>query len=129
MEMAQISEKFKNNPKTTLILGGDFNAGGIKSITSIPGISDHNIVLADCKLKPSIITKPQRKIYQWSKADWRSLREQTVVFAEDVLASATTRSVNENYIKFRTYLEEVMENKIPSKLSSKLPWFNKLTES
>ena len=182
MELAQISEKFKNNPKTTLILGGDFNAGGInwdlctvdhdtsnrtlkekllsilseaglkqmqreptrgqnlldlfccnkpslvKSITSIPGISDHNIVLADCKLKPSIITKPQRKIYQWSKADWHSLREQTVVFAEDFLASATTRSVNENYIKFRTYLEEVMENKIPSKLSSKrfkLPWFNR----
>ena len=28
----------------------------IKSINSIPGISDHNIVLADCKLKPSIIT-------------------------------------------------------------------------
>ena len=52
------------------------------SLTSIPGISDHNIVLAalaDCKLKPSIITKPQRKIYQWSKADWRSIREQTVV--------------------------------------------------
>ena len=100
----------------------------VKSITSIPGISDHNIVLADCKLKPSIITKPQRKIYQWSKADWRSLREQTVAFAEDFLASATTRSVNENYIKFRTYLEEVMENKIPSKLSSKrfkLPWFNR----
>ena len=100
----------------------------VKSITSIPGISDHNIVLADCKLKPSIIIKPQRKIYQWSKADWHSLREQTVVFAEDFLASATTRSVNENYIKFRTYLEEVMENKIPSKLSSKrfkLPWFNR----
>ena len=127
MELAQISEKFK----TTLILGGDFNAGGInwdlctvdhdtsnrtlkekllsilseaglkqmqreptrgqnlldlfccnkpslvKSIASIPGISDHNIVLADCKLKPSIITRPQRKIYQWSKADWRSLREQS----------------------------------------------------
>ena len=180
--LQQISEKFKNNPKTTLILGGDFKAGGInwdlctvdhdtsnrtlkekllsilseaglkqmqreptrgqnlldlfccnkpslvKSITSIPGISDHNIVLADCKLKPSIITKPQRKIYQWSKADWHSLREQTVVFAEDFLASATTRSVNENYIKFRTYLEEVMENKIPSKLSFKrfkLPWFNR----
>ena len=115
MELAHISEKFKNNPKTTLILGGDFKAGGInwdlctvnhatanrtlkekllsilseaglkqmrreptkgqnlldlfccnkpslvKSITSIPGISDHNIVLADCKLKPSIITKQNMK--------------------------------------------------------------------
>ena len=29
LELAQISEKFRNNPKTTLILGGDFNAGGI----------------------------------------------------------------------------------------------------
>ena len=29
IELAQISEKFKNNPKTTLILGSDFNAGGI----------------------------------------------------------------------------------------------------
>ena len=95
MELAQILEKFKNNPKTTLILGGDFctvdhdtsnrtlkekllsilsEAGLkqmqreptrgqnlldlfccnklslVKSITSIPGISDHNIVLTDCKL-------------------------------------------------------------------------------
>ena len=182
IELAQISEKFRNNPKTTLILGGDFNAGGInwdlctvdhdatnrplkeklisildeaglkqmqreptrgqnlldlfccnkpsliKSINSIPGISDHNIVLADCKLKPSIITKPQRKIYQWSKADWRSIREQTVVFAENFLASASTRNINENYNKFKEYLEEIMSSKIPTKLSSKrfkLPWFNR----
>ena len=182
IELAQISEKFRNNPKTTLILGGDFNAGGInwdnctvdhdatnrplkeklisildeaglkqmqreptrgqnlldlfccnkpsliKSINSIPGISDHNIVLADCKLKPSIITKPQRKIYQWSKADWRSIREQTVVFAENFLASASTRNTNENYNTFKEYLEEIMSSKIPTKLGSKrfkLPWFNR----
>ena len=169
IELAQISEKFRNNSKTTLILGGDFNAGGInwdlctvdhdatnrplkeklisildeaglkqmqrettrgqnlldlfccnkpsliKSINSIPGISDHNIVLADCKLKPSIITKPQRKINQWSKADRRSIREQTVVFAENFLASASTRNINENYNKFKEYLEEIMSSKIPTK--------------
>ena len=33
----------------------------IKSINSIPGVLDHNIVLADCKLKPSTITKPKGK--------------------------------------------------------------------
>ena len=33
----------------------------VKSITSIPCISDHNIVLADCKLKPSIVTKQNLK--------------------------------------------------------------------
>ena len=65
-------------------------------------------------LSPTIITKPQRKIYQWSKAEWRAIKEQTVVFAEDFLASEATRSVNKNklnYIKFRTYLEEAIENK------------------
>ena len=183
IELAQIFEKFRNNPKTILILGGDFNAGGIltgtfvlltndatyrplkeklisildeaglklmqreptrgttallldlfccnkliKSLNSIPGISDHNIVLADCKLKPSIITKPQRIIYQWSKADWHSIRERTVVFAENFLASASTRNINENYNKFKECLEEIISSKIPTKLSSKrfkLPWFNR----
>ena len=57
-----------------------------KSITFIPGILDHDIVLADYKLKLLIITKPRGKICQWSKADWRSIREQTVVFAEDFLS-------------------------------------------
>ena len=108
--MAQISKKFRNNPKTTLILGDDFNAGGInwdlctvdhdatnrqlkeklisildegglkqmqreptrgqnlldlfccnkpsliKFINSIPGISDHNIVLADWNTTPDLST-------------------------------------------------------------------------
>ena len=84
-------------------------------MNSIPGISDHNIVLADCKLKPSIITKPQKDIYQWSKADWRSIREQTVVFAENFLASASPRNINKNFNKFKEYLEETMNSKIPAK--------------
>ena len=104
-------------------------------IRSIPGISDHNIVLADCKLKPSIITKPQKKIYQWSKADWRSIREQTVVFAENFANKFEIScrypyllDINENYNKFKEYLEKIMNSEIPTKLSSKrfkLPWFNR----
>ena len=35
IELAQISEKFRNNPKTTLILGDDFNAGGINPCTTV----------------------------------------------------------------------------------------------
>ena len=61
------------------------------------------------------ITKPQKNIYQWSKADWRSIREQTVVFAENFLASASTRNINENYNTFKEYLEETMSSKIPTK--------------
>ena len=42
----------------------------VKSCISIPGISDHSIVLADCDLKTPITNKPQRRVYRWSKADW-----------------------------------------------------------
>ena len=58
------------------------------------------------------------KMYQWSKADWRSIREQTVVFPENFLASASTRNINENYNIFKEYLGEIMSSKIPTKLCS-----------
>ena len=41
----------------------------VKTCISIPGISDHSIVLADCNLKTPITKKPQRRVYRWSKGD------------------------------------------------------------
>ena len=111
-QLSEITDTFRNNPKTTLILARDFNAGGIdwetglvpddspnrllnekfieviseaglhqmqrettrgqnlldlfccnmhslvKACISIPGISDHSIILADCDLKATIDKKP-----------------------------------------------------------------------
>ena len=54
----------------------------VKACISIPGISDHSIVLADCDLKATINKKPLRKLFQWSKADWQLIKEQTVIFAK-----------------------------------------------
>ena len=100
----------------------------VKSCTSIPGVSDHGIVLADCSLKALIIKTPPRKVYQWSKADWPKVKEHTVKFAKQFLAEAKTRTVNDNYIALKKFMEELLTNSIPSKLSStrhNLPWFNK----
>ena len=146
-QLFEITNTFRNNPKTSLILGGDFNVGGIdwetglvpddspnrllkeklieviseaalqqmqreptrghnqldifccnkpslvKACISIPGIWDHSIVLADCDLKTTINKKPPRKVYQWSKADWQLIKEQTVIFAKQFLALALTRTM------------------------------------
>ena len=72
----------------------------IKACISIPGISDDSIVLANCDLKATINKKPPRKVYQWSKADWQLVKEQTVIFAKQFLALALTRTVKENYTAF-----------------------------
>ena len=180
-QLSEITDTFRNNPKTTLILGGDFNAGGIdwetglvpddspnrllkeklieviseaglqqmqreptrgqnlldlfcnkpslvKACISIPGISDHSIVLADCDLRATINKKPPRKVYRWSKADWQLIKEQTVIFAKQFLALAQTRTVKENYTVFIKYMEGILAVNIPSKLSNSrhtLPWMNK----
>ena len=180
-QLSKITDTFRNNPKTTLILGDDFNAGGIdcetglvpddspnrllnekliaviseaglqqmqreptrgqklldlfccnklslvRSCISIPGISDHSIVLADCDIKATINKKPSRKVYQWSKADWQLVKEQTVIFAKQFLALALTRTVNEYYTVFIEYMEGILANNILSKFSNSrqnLPWFN-----
>ena len=57
----------------------------VKSITAIPGISDHETVLADCDIKPTINKRAPRYIHQWCKADWEKLKSETVVFGNQVL--------------------------------------------
>ena len=69
----------------------------VKACISIPCISDHGNVLADCDLNATINKKPPRKVYQWSKADWQLVKEQTVIFAKQFLALALPRTVKENY--------------------------------
>ena len=66
----------------------------VKSCISIPGISDHSIVLADCDLKTPITNIPQRRVYRWSKADWLKIKGLTTTFAESFLALANSRSVD-----------------------------------
>ena len=99
----------------------------VKTCISIPGISDHSIVLADCNLKTPITKKPQRRVYRWSKADWLKIKGLTATFAESFLALANSRSVNDNYVIFKKFMEGLLKTDIPSKLSGSrqnLPWIN-----
>ena len=85
----------------------------VKACISIAGISDHSIVLADCDLKMTINKKPQRKVYQLSKADRQLIKEQTVIFAIQFLALTLTRTVKENYAVFIEYMEGILAINIP----------------
>ena len=177
-----ITEKFRNNPQCTIILGGDFNAGDIdweshtvcehslnrqinekilsvisssglaqiqkdftrnnkilnllctnkpdlfSDIRSIPGISDHEIILADCDLKPVVCKKPPRTIYLWNKVDWNKIRLLASEFSESFLPEHGTRSVEKNYTMFKEFIALTMKVHIPNKLTStrtNLPWFNR----
>jgi len=52
--------------------------GLTKSLHGLPGLSDHDIVCADCHVRARIIRKPTRKIYLWSKTDWIELKARMI---------------------------------------------------
>ena len=70
-----------------MVLFGCNTPSLVKACISIPGISEHSIVLADCDLKATINKKPTRKVYQWMKADWQLIKEQTAIFAKPFLTN------------------------------------------
>ena len=56
----------------------------MKSVTAIPGISDHEIVLVDCDIKTTLNKRAKRYIHQWRKADWEKFKSETVAFGNQV---------------------------------------------
>ena len=54
--------------------------GPVKHNTTIPGISDHHMVVVDSDVKPTINRKQPRKIFKFSKADWTKVSQDTVFY-------------------------------------------------
>ena len=64
-----------------------------------------------------VTNKPQRRVYRWSKADWHKIKGLTTMFAESFLALANSRSVNDNYLVFKKFMEGLLKTDIPPKLT------------
>jgi len=174
-----IKKRSKNNPNSTIMIGGDFNCGDIdwdhctvlptsdkkslhnrlldmisdysleqhqreptrndrildlfmtnkpnmvRSMNTVAGISDHEIPVADCELKPKHKRMIPRQIFLWQKADWEKLKEEMTKYRDDFLKKASERTVEENWRDFKKHIKEIMDTYIPSKSTSmrhNLPW-------
>ena len=125
--LVQIQKDFTRNDKI-LDLQCTNKPDLFSDIRSIPGLSDHEIILADCDLKPVVCKKPPRNIYLWNKVDWNKIRLLASEFSESFLPEHGTRSVDKNYTMFREFIALTMKEHIPNKLTStrtNLPWFNR----
>ncbi len=78
-----------------------------KSTCVLPGISDHNIIVADNDIKPQHSKKPSQE------------------FVAGFTSSLENYTVEENWSHFKDYLNAVMNDDIPSEWTSirtHLPW-------
>ena len=67
--------------------------GLVKYSISILGISDHDIVLTDCSIKPLINKQQPSRIHLWKRADWDKLKTEAVKFKKSFLSLAGSRRV------------------------------------
>ena len=97
----------------------------MKATTTIPGISDHEIIVVDSDVKPPFVKKKSRKVYKYKKADWDKIRAETAAFAEEFIRDLDEHSVEENWLQIKDHLKRMMNEHIPSKFTTTrfdLPW-------
>ena len=102
--------------------------GLVQECTSKPGMSDHSLVLATLKLKPSKIKRPQRKINLYHKADWKEIKKDlTNATAKYFDRCPNNMTVEENATFIETAIRTAIEKFVPNKLSKTkqtYPWIN-----
>ena len=101
--------------------------GLLKQIVTIPGISDHDIIMTDCDLRAYIPKKVHRKIYSYSKADWPNIHKSMEDFKDVFSREAISRSPEENFNILKSKIEQVIEKFVTCKTTSsryKPPWSN-----
>ncbi|XP_078617860.1 uncharacterized protein LOC144885679 [Branchiostoma floridae x Branchiostoma japonicum] len=116
----------KNNPGSTIILGGDFNLGDVDWETeSIPKNSRERV--PNCDIIPAYTKKAPRKIYIFSKANWDNIRELFGAFARELTTNINQHTVEENWSALKNKIHDLISSHVPSKTTSKrqhLPWMN-----
>ena len=92
----------------------------VKSSVSVPGISDHDMVVTDVDLKPQHVRQKPRKYRQFARANWESLRTDLDKTSEEVNASYSAgRDVHTLWGHFKTSLISAVDKHVPTKVFRK----------
>ena len=103
----------------------------IENVQVVPGISDHEAITCQLVLpskKPAATTL--RKVYQYHRADIRSINEELSNFTSFLINNPYENTVENNWQKFKVTLLHIVDKYVPSKhlnTEKHLPWISKVT--
>ena len=104
------------------------NPSIVKTSSSIPGISDHAMVVTDIDIIPQHIKQKPRKIYIFSKANWDNIFDDMDQLSREITSSPASSTVEDLWDTFKTGIEQSMDKNIPTKVCKNrksLPWYNR----
>ncbi|VDI78142.1 Hypothetical predicted protein [Mytilus galloprovincialis] len=97
----------------------------VKSCNTLPGISDHNMIVLDTDLKPQYNKPKPREIYVYKKAKWEEIKADIIKFGADIINSNT--SVEDKWTNLKNGIETTLNLNVPRKITNKrhsLPWLS-----
>ena len=97
--------------------------GLIKSSHSVPGISDHCAVVTELDIDPPYRRTKPRPVCQFKNVNWEAIRQQIRSCWTSFKKNSPSRSVNENWLKLESILNQCLDKFIPTKMTS--PWLSK----
>ena len=104
------------------------NPSVVKSSYSVPGISDHAMVVTDLDMHQKCVTQKPQKIYTYSKADWDSIHSETEKLSKDIITDYESgKKVEDLWTMVRTKTFEIMDKFIPTKILKgrrSVTWFS-----
>ena len=104
------------------------NPSIVKSSTSVPGISDHAMVVTDIDIIPQYIKQKPRKLYIFSKANWDNIYDDMDILSRKITCSPSSSTIEDLWCSFKTGIEQSMDRNIPTKVCKNrksLPWYNR----
>ena len=103
------------------------NPSLVKSSTSIPGISDHDITITDLDIRPQYVKQKKRKVYKYNKANWEAIASE-LEETSNKLKGNKHLTVDEMWNMFKTEINNSVEKNVPSKFvkgNYSPPWLNR----
>ena len=101
----------------------------------VSGVSDHEAVIINSRLRLRHQKQPRRKILLWNRADTPKIKAAAKEFRQNFLdkypVDDANSDVNEMWSCIQSNLLTILENNVPSKLSSSKslpPWINNETK-
>ena len=98
----------------------------VKSCDTIPGISDHDMVVVDIELKPHYNRPKRREIFTYKKANWEEIRNSISSRGQEIIEE--NEHIEGKWQKFKSCINEIVNQYVPKRLTSKrhnLAWLTK----
>ena len=97
----------------------------VDTVSVVPGISDHETVIAVVKLRPTIQKMKPRTVRIYSKANWEGMRHDMLEFQSSFLSTCEGKNTEQLWQEFKGEIDQIVSTHVPTKTlrgKKNLPW-------